>query len=185
MGDPFIGEIRYFAGNFAPRGWAFCNGQLLSIASNTALFSILGTTYGGDGRSTFALPDARGRVMLGTGTGPGLSPSQLGQKSGVESNALTTSNLPSHTHEVDATATMHATRRDARGDSPQGKVLADTIDGQLAYRAGKANIEMSDQAVTVDMTMSNEGGSQPANNVGPSITVNCIIALQGIFPSRS
>src|SRR5687767_4659649 len=109
MAEPFIAQITLFAGNFAPRGWAFCQGQILSIAQNTALFSLLGTTYGGDGQTTFALPDLRGRVPVGTGQGPGLSPYQAGQKSGVENTTLLSTQMPAHVHTANTTVTPAST----------------------------------------------------------------------------
>ena len=183
--EPFLGEIRFFGGNFAPRGWALWQGQLLPIAQNQALFSILGTIYGGDGRTTFALPDARGRALVHAGQGPGLSDRRLGSKFGSETTTLTSANMPNHTHTVVADATMHANRGDARSDTPLNKVMAKTPDGQLLYRAGATNITMSSQSVTVDATALPTGGSQSFTNVQPSVATNCIIALQGIFPSRS
>ena len=121
MSDPFIAEIIMFGGNFAPRGWAFCDGQLLSISSNSALFSILGTTYGGDGRTTFGLPDLRGRVAMHPGSGPGLTQRRLGEKSGMETVTLTTNQIPSHNHTATATASGTGTGTsygtDTQGDS--------------------------------------------------------------------
>ena len=159
--DPLLGMIVLFAGNFAPRGWAFCNGQLLSIAQNTALFSILGTTYGGDGRTTFALPDLRGRVPLhaGASTGPGLSHRELGERGGSESVALTGAQLPPHQHTLQAAP-------EANGD-PAGGILAAATD------------EKRGQTVT-----GVAGGGQPHDNMQPYLGLNYIIALQGIFPSR-
>jgi microcystin-dependent protein len=170
--DPFIGEIILFAGNFAPRGWAFCEGQLLSIASNSALFSILGTTYGGDGRTTFALPDLRGRVPLGPGTGPGLSTRALGQRSGQENVTLTTGQLPSHTH----TANAHA--GNGSSDNPTGLLPAQNPAGIPEYAAG-ANAALAANAI------GNTGSSQAHNNMQPFLGLNYIIALVGTFPSRN
>ena len=173
--DPFIAEIVMFGGNFAPRGWAFCDGQLLPIAQNTALFSILGTTYGGDGRTTFALPDLRGRVAMHAGgsTGPGLSSRPLGQKGGVETVTLTVQQMPNHTHQLMGTA--------ERGDStsPAGSTLADDP-REDQYKSGSpALVGMSAGAV------GSTGGSQPHTNVQPFTCVNFIIALVGVFPSRN
>lgn len=161
MATPFIGQITLFAGNFAPRGWAFCQGQLLSIAQNTALFSILGTTYGGDGQTTFALPDLRGRVPLQQGQGPGLQSYVLGQKAGTETVTLTVNEMPAHNHSITVTAVP-----------PGGTIPA--VDGQLTPTPLNA-FEAS------GMT----GGSQPHNNLQPYLALNYIIALQGIFPSRN
>lgn len=169
--EPFIGEVQWFAGNFAPRGWAFCDGQLLAISSNTALFSILGTTYGGDGRTTFALPDVRGRVIIGEGRGPGLSDHRLGAKGGAENETLNTSQMPAHTH------TLRASGGEATDAAPAGKVLAST--GRTRLYAGAANADMDASAIT------NTGGSQSHNNMQPYNTLSCIIALDGIYPSRS
>jgi microcystin-dependent protein len=169
--EPFIGEVRWFAGNFTPRGWASCDGQLLSIASNTALFSILGTTYGGDGRSTFGLPDLRGRGMVHFGNGPGLTPHPLGQKAGTETETLQVNQLPVHTH------TQRAER--TRGDSvlPDDRVVSRV--GRLRIYDNTSDVDMGNSAITAS------GGGQPHNNTQPSIALNCIIALQGIFPSRN
>lgn len=169
--EPFIGEISWFAGNFAPRGWAFCDGQLLPISSNTALFSLLGTTYGGDGKTTFALPDMRGRVAIHRGQGPGLSNRSLGEKSGDESTTLTVNQMPAHTH------ALHASNSAATSASPSGAVPANT---------GRAN--NYDSAVNTDMNPSSiaaTGGGQAHNNMQPYNTLSCIIALQGLYPSRN
>lgn len=169
--DPFIGEIDWFAGNFAPRGWAFCHGQILSIVSNTALFSLLGTTYGGDGRTTFALPDVRGRVLIHAGTGPGLTPRRLGEKAGVENVSLNANEMPSHTH------TLRASSGAATDATPAGNVLAST--GRTRLYADSANVNMDASAIAAS------GGSGPHTNIQPFTTLNCIIALQGTFPSRN
>ncbi|MCX4248096.1 phage tail protein [Paraliomyxa miuraensis] len=169
--EPFIGQIIMFAGNFAPRGWALCDGQLLPISQNQALFSILGTTYGGDGRTTFALPDLRGRASLHAGSGPGLTPRSLGQKSGEETVTLTVNQMPSHGHVVNAADTMANVR------SPSNAVLAQEATG--AYQNGRTDVTMNPAMI------GNSGGSQPHDNMQPYLVVNYIIALEGIFPSRN
>jgi microcystin-dependent protein len=170
--QPFIGEVQWFAGNFAPRGWALCDGQLLPISSNTALFSILGTTYGGDGRTTFALPDVRGRVLIGTGQGPGLTNRPLGQKSGQENVTLTAQQIPAHSHPLTASSGA------ANATTPAGTVLASPGRTRI-YDSGGPNVSMS--TASIDPT----GGGQAHPNMQPSLVLNCIIALQGIFPSRN
>ena len=170
--QPFVGEIDWFAGNFPPRGWAFCDGQLLSISSNTALFSILGTTYGGDGRTTFALPDVRGRTLIHMGTGPGLSPRLLGQRSGTENETLTLAEMPAHTH------TLKASDGSATAKVPAGNVMASPGRTRL-YDSSDANVNMDESAITTT------GGSAPMNNMQPYNTLSCIIALTGIYPSRN
>jgi microcystin-dependent protein len=178
--EPFIGMIVMFGGNFAPRGWALCDGQLLQIAQNTALFSILGTTYGGDGRITFGLPDLRSRVPMHAGTGPGLSPRTLGQRGGQENVTLTAAELPSHNHLASGTQNV----LDGAGDSsnPAGRVPAQLV-RETAYSASSANAQLL--ADSVDVTVQNAGGSQPHDNMPPYQVINFIIALEGIFPSRS
>ena len=174
MASPFIAEIIMFGGNFAPRGWAFCDGQLLPISSHSALFSILGTTYGGDGRTTFALPDLRGRVPMHPGRGPGLSDRRLGEKGGSETNTLATSQLPSHTHAL-------------LGNAVAGN--ANTIaDNSLSNDAGTSSATYSDSVPTTAMkpeSIGNTGDGSPVNNLQPYLCVNFIIALTGVFPSRS
>jgi microcystin-dependent protein len=174
MSEPFIAEIRMFGGNFAPRGWAFCNGQLLSIAQNTALFSILGTTYGGDGRTTFGLPDLRSRVPMHWGQGPGLSNRVLGEQGGVEAVALTAQQMPAHTHAANASSGKGNT------NSPIGKVWSKDAGVQSATYTGNA----PDGAMAAN-AIGNAGGSQPHENVPPFLAVSFIIALQGIYPSRN
>ncbi|MDA8018203.1 MAG: tail fiber protein [Thermoanaerobaculia bacterium] len=171
MSEPFVGEIRMFAGNFAPRGWAFCDGQLLAVSQNDALFSLLGTIYGGDGRTTFGLPDVRGRIPLHQGTGPGLSPRRLGSKGGAENETLTTNQLASHTHD------WNANTAPATGAAPQGKVVAQTAPVRLYNPTNQG----TDLAST---TIANTGGSQPHTNLMPTLCINFIIALVGIYPSR-
>lgn len=175
-GEPFIGEMRWFAGNFPPRNWAFCDGQLLPISGHEALFSLLGTTYGGDGRTSFALPDMRGRFPLHAGRGPGLSNRSLGAKGGAENQTLTTSQLPSHSHTVNATT--------ARGNqsSPTNNMLArqrrdrvyDSVSGN-----NPADVQMASDAVGTN------GGGLAHNNRSPYIGISCIIALNGLFPPRN
>ncbi|MCW5958515.1 MAG: phage tail protein [Pyrinomonadaceae bacterium] len=176
MATPFLGEIVMFGGNFAPRSWAFCSGQLLPIAQNTALFSILGTTYGGNGQTTFALPDLRGRVPMHPGSGPGLSPRSLGEQGGVENVTLITSQIPSHNHT--ATTTANANSGPASDTVPTGNFLAEGNNYNSAF-----NTQMNNGAVQV--TIGNSGGSQPHSNIQPFTCINFIIALQGIFPSRN
>jgi microcystin-dependent protein len=166
--DPILGQIIIFAGNFAPRGWALCDGQLLPISQNTALFSLLGTTYGGDGRTTFALPDLRGRVPIHAGQGPGLSNYALGARGGSESTTLTTNNLPAHSHPLLATSTGQA------DDSPAGNVLAQAD----IYAAGPTN-------VTLGTSVGPVGENQPLPNLQPYTCINAIIALEGVYPSRN
>ena len=187
-GNPFIGEIIMFGGNFAPRGWALCDGQLLPIASNSALFSILGTTYGGDGRTTFGLPDLRGRVAIHAGQGGGLSDYRLGERGGAENVTLTAANLPSHSHTATATSTATAYGVDDSGnkETPGSHTWArrtrdrDYSDSApaVAMKAGSVEVETT---VTVDST----GGNTAFSIIQPYNTVNYIIALVGTFPSRS
>ncbi|MEA5448215.1 tail fiber protein [Leptolyngbya sp. CCNP1308] len=171
MSDPFIGEIRMFAGNFAPRGWAFCNGQLMPISQNTALFSLLGTTYGGDGRVTFALPDLRGRVPLHAGQGAGLSDYPLGSRGGVEQVALTTEQLPAHSH------ALLASDADSDQRTPANHILAMPEETPI-YSASNPTAAMANGAIAPT------GSSQPHENRPPYLAMNYIIALFGIFPSR-
>ena len=183
--DPFLAEIIMFGGNFAPRGWALCNGQLLSIAQNQALFSLLGTTYGGDGRTTFGLPDLRGRVPMHPGNGPGLTDRRLGQKGGTETNTLNVLQLPAHNHT--ATGKVRTGGDDSLADTSAGNLLASEArgggDALNIYNNGAAIGSMADNGVEV--TIGNTGGSQPVNNIQPFNTVNFIICTQGVFPSRS
>lgn len=170
--DPFIGEVKLFAGNFAPRGWAFCDGQLLPISQNTALFSILGTIYGGDGRTTFALPDLRGRVAIGPRHGAGLSDYREGQKGGMEHVTLTVSQMPSHNHSL--RADMNA----GNTNSPTNHILANTAAFDNEYSNASPNTDMNSNAI------GNNGGNQSHENRQPFLAINYIIAMQGIFPSR-
>ena len=176
MSEPFIAEIRIFAGNFAPRSWAFCNGQLLPIAQNTALFSLIGTTYGGDGRSTTALPNLKGRAAMHPGRGPGLTSRRLGQRGGVEMVSLTEAQMPSHTHTLRA----NSVGRGGGSRSPAGNSFSN-VQGGFAYVTG-SDTNLVDLS---SMALPNTGGSQPHNNMQPFIAMNYIIALQGLYPSRS
>ena len=172
MSDPFVGEIRMFAGNFAPRSWAFCDGQLLAVGSNDALFSLLGTMYGGDGRTTFGLPDLRGRVPLHAGSGPGLTPRTQGAKSGAEKITLTTNQLASHQH------TLRGSDAAATSTNPGGNYLA-RPDKSMYRMTGTPGPELDPS------TIGATGGSASHANIQPFLCVHFIIALVGIFPSRN
>lgn len=171
--EEMIGVIKMFAGNFAPRGWAFCDGQLMPINQNTALFSILGTTYGGDGRTTFALPDLRGRVSMHPGSGPGLTPHRLGEKGGSETNTLSINQMPSHGHSIPMPAPI------AKGDT-SADPESNASDGGFV----KASLAQT-QVQTFTLDADHVGGGEAVNNVQPYQCVNYIICLQGIYPSRS
>jgi microcystin-dependent protein len=174
--EPFIGQLMCVGFNFAPRGWVFCNGQLLSIAQNTALFSLLGTTYGGDGITTFAVPDLRGRAPIGMGSGPGLSTYQQGEMTGTETTTLLTTNMPVHNH------TIMANNGTGTTNSPEGAIAAGygtTLPPEGPYTTGSANTTMATNAVGPS------GGSQPFSILNPLIAMNWIIATEGIYPSRS
>ena len=182
MSSPFIGEILMFGGNFAPRSWAFCDGQLLSIAQNTALFSILGTTYGGDGRVTFGLPELRGRVAMHPGSGPGLTTRRLGEKGGTETVTLNTTQIPAHNHTASSTAKGVAPA--GNSNDAAGNFWADDAGvASATYNTGPSTTNMN--AGAVETTVANTGGGSSHPNVQPYQCVNYIIALQGIFPSRN
>ena len=172
MADPFVAEIRMFPFNFAPRGWAWCDGQLLSLSQNTALFSLLGTTYGGNGTSNFALPDLRGRAPMHPGQGPGLSLYDLGQPAGSETVTLLESQIPSHSHGT--------VGQDAVGNSndPTGRYPAKPFGGGAVYGSPAAEAMAPETAGTV-------GGGLPHNNLQPYLTTYFAIALQGVFPPRA
>lgn len=173
MSDPFIGEIRAFPFTFAPRGWALCNGQLLPLSQNTALFALLGTTYGGDGRSTFGLPNLQGSVAMGAGQGPGTSLHHLGETGGAESVALLASEVPTHTH------TVQVSSQEATSRTPStGAALATPPEGSLYGAAGSAET-MAPEA------LANTGGFAAHDNMQPYLVMHYCIALQGIFPGRS
>jgi microcystin-dependent protein len=169
--NPFLGEIQIFAGNFPPIGWAFCQGQLLPISQYSALFSILGTTYGGNGTTNFALPNLQGCIPIHTGQGPGLSDRVLGETSGVETVTLLASEMPQHTHQLNAIASA--------GDTtvPANNVLGENAGGVNNYKSS-ANNSMNAN------TVSTQGGGLPHNNMQPYLTLNFCIAFEGIFPSR-
>lgn len=176
-----IGEIRMFAGTFAPRTWAFCNNQLISIAQNTALFSILGTTYGGNGQTTFALPDFRGRVAVGTGTGPGLSNIQLGQMAGSPTVTLTIPNMPAHNHPVTGTINDTANNDNSGlGSDPTNRRLGAA--GNLFTSGNGDQVNMAPSTFNLQTAIA--GGSQPFSIMPPYLGMNYIICMFGIFPSR-
>lgn len=183
--EPFIGQIIMFGGNFAPRGWAFCEGQLLAVSQNTALFSILGTTYGGDGRTTFALPDLRGRTPIGPGTGPGLSTHRLGQRGGSQTNTLTLLNLPSHSHSAAGTVKAYFAPPIGGGETnnPTGANFSGPAGGTNVYSGSEANANMATNNVSV--TVGATGGGQSFSIMQPFECVYFIIALMGIYPSRN
>jgi microcystin-dependent protein len=182
--EPYLGQIMLVPYNFEPRGWAFCNGQLLSIAQYTALFSLLGTTYGGNGQTTFALPDLRGRVPVSSGQGPGLSDYTLGEMAGQESVTLTSSQMPMHTH---LAALNASTTLNEGSDTPNAQSVLgpsnDTAAGAEVkiYSNSSPNQPLASNSVTVQPA----GGSQPFDNRPPYLTMNYVIALEGIFPSRN
>jgi len=171
MSEPFIAEIRIFAGNFAPRGWAFCDGQLLPISQNTALFSLISTTYGGDGRTTTALPNMQGRAPMHPGRGPGLTSRRLGERIGVETVTLSEAQIPPHSHSVRA-------NDGAAGNEllPEGNFIADAL---FAPNPSGEAVAMSSQSIT------SSGKGQSHNNMQPFLVLNYIVALRGLYPSRS
>lgn len=175
MANPFLAEIRIFPFNFAPKGWAFCDGQLLPLSQNTALFSLLGTTYGGDGKSTFALPDMQGNTPMHPGQGPGLSLHDLGETGGTQTVTLLQTEIPSHSHVVNATTAASQADPTASvwanpGGRPAPNFFADS---------GGTSLLMNDTALSIT------GGSQPHNNMQPYLTLNFCIALQGVYPPRT
>lgn len=170
MAEPFVAEIRIFPFNFAPKGWAWCNGQLMPLSQNTALFSLLGTTYGGDGKSTFALPNLQGSAPMHPGQGPGLSLHDLGESGGSETVTLQQSEIPAHTHSMKAVSDDNGV-----SDSPQNSLPARA----KIYNTGPGNQMMASQALSA------AGGGLPHNNMMPYLTCYFNIALQGVFPPRS
>lgn len=174
MSEPFIAQIMMFGGNFAPRGWALCNGQILPIAQNTALFSLLGTTFGGNGQTTFALPDLRGRVPVHPGSGPGLTPRTLGEVSGSESVTLNTTQMPAHSHSLTCNTSS------ANQAAAVNNVLAEESNSATQIYSNSAPNGIMNPA-----SIGPSGGNQPHANMQPFVCVNFIIALEGIFPSRN
>jgi microcystin-dependent protein len=173
MADPFVAEIRIFPFNFAPRGWAWCNGQLLPLSQNTALFSLLGTPYGGDGKSNFALPALEGRAPMHPGQGPGLSLHDLGEASGSDTVSLLESEIPAHSHGLLSNAAA------ANRTNPAGNSIA-RVSGAAPYApAGATSAQLAPQALTP------AGGDLPHNNMQPYLTFSFCIALQGVFPPRT
>jgi microcystin-dependent protein len=172
MANPFVAEIRIFAGNFAPTGWATCDGQLLPISQNTALFSLVGTSFGGDGRSTFALPDMDGSAPMAAGNGIGLTPRVIGEQGGETTVTLLTSEIPLHNHSLQANNQRGTDR------TPQGEVLARSI-GMNLYAPSGTVVQMATQATVP------AGSSFPHNNLQPYLALTFIIAMQGVFPQRS
>lgn len=176
--DPLIGTIIMFAGNFAPRGWALCDGSVLAISANSALFSILGTTYGGNGTTTFALPDLRGRVPVGVGAGPGLPVTVLGELSGSPTTSLTVGNMPAHNH----AATLVAEGAPGNTANPTNALLSISVTGDQIYGPDTLASEVNMNAKAVQVQPA--GGNQPFNNMQPYLGINFIIATEGVFPSR-
>ena len=173
MADPFVAEIRIFPFNFAPKGWAFCDGQLLPLSQNTALFSLLGTTYGGNGKSNFALPNMQGNAPMHPGQGPGLSLHDLGETGGSQTVSLLESEIPAHSH------TMNASTQDGGDSHPQNNLLAQGIAiGQYIASNTGPFVNLNPNALPP------AGGDQPHNNMQPFLTLNFCIALQGVFPPR-
>jgi microcystin-dependent protein len=195
--EPLLALITMFGGNFAPRGWAFCQGQLFSIAQNTAVFSLLGTTFGGDGQTTFALPDLRGRVPVGTGTGPGVPNIDLGQISGSATVTLLITNMPSHVHTASGnglTVAQSASTAAATTSIPGSTLVPATLPviggGPSAtaikgYAPQDNSTTLAPGNVSGNLTTNIAGGSQPFSIMQPYLGMNYIIALEGIFPSRS
>lgn len=184
--DDYIGIIKIFAGSYAPRGWAFCNGQLLAIQTNPALFSILGTTYGGNGSTTFALPDLRSRVPVHAGQGNGLSNYTLGEQRGSENTTLLVTNMPAHTHPVTASMAVNNASADLKEATTGASIASPGIqvsrnfEGTLGFNTQTPNVQVSGLSVNVGVA----GGSQPVSIVQPSLGINYIICLEGPFPPR-
>lgn len=199
--DEYLGIIKLFAGTFAPQGWAFCDGSLLSIQSNTALFSLLGTQFGGDGRTTFALPDLRGRVAIGAGNGPGLSPRPQAQKAGAEAVTLAITQLPSHNHPSGAvtvtitnpgTVDVPVNNEDGEGNSTDPTKILSSGGAAGSFTTAVANAKYSGSGLSVKGTQATAtvaptgvtGGNQPVSIVQPFTAINYIICTQGMYPSR-
>jgi len=179
--DGFIGEIRLFAPNFAPQSWLICAGQLMAISQNQVLFSILGTTYGGNGFTTFALPDLRGKAPIGEGQGPGLSVYTLGQQTGVTAYSLTGSNLPAHNHTISGTISMRTTTAVADSETPGGNYFAN----DTSTKFDTQNDGTTMKPANVNLVAGNAGSGVPVNNMMPYIAMNYIICQSGVFPARN
>jgi microcystin-dependent protein len=179
--EPFIGQIQMVGFGFAPRSWTTCDGQLLTIAQNTALYSLLGTTFGGDGRNTFGLPDLRGRTALHVGHGPGVSPVNWGERGGAEQVNITTANMPSHNHT--ATSTLKGTNNAGNSATPEDNILASKGRTNIYLSATAPDVNMHGQSV--ETTVGNSGGGVPINVRNPYLGIYHVIALQGIYPSRN
>ncbi|MEP3837560.1 MAG: tail fiber protein [Algibacter sp.] len=179
--DPYLGQIKMFAGNFAPRGWAFCDGQLLAVSQNSALFSLIGTLYGGDGRTTFALPDLRGRVPVSAGTGPGLSDRREGSKFGTEQVTLTQNQIPSHNHLATSTVTIAVSTDNGTELNADAHVLANHTNAFNLEGTPEANLAGFSSTVLLGTT----GGNLSHNNIQPSLGIHYIIALVGVYPTRN
>jgi microcystin-dependent protein len=200
--DTFIGQIIMFAGNFAPRDWAFCDGELLPISQNQSLYSILGTTYGGDGRTTFGLPDFRGRVPIGQGQGNGLTTRRMGEQIGIEDVTLSTAQMPIHSHAAETTISGSSVTAKLKASSAEGTTNV-PLNNYLAKPSNiglqsinmydsSADIEMASDAIEIDLsavtantTSDDTGGNSAHNNIQPSLVMNYIICVNGIYPSRS
>ena len=200
--DTFIGQIIMFAGNFAPRDWAFCDGQLLQISQNQSLYSILGTTYGGDGRTTFGLPDFRGRVPIGQGQGNGLTSRIMGEQIGIEDITLSTAQMPIHSHAAETTISGSSVTAKLKASSAEGTTNV-PLNNYLAKPSNiglqsinmydsSADIEMASDAIEIDLsavtantTTDDTGGNSAHNNIQPSLVMNYIICVNGVYPSRS
>jgi microcystin-dependent protein len=174
--DPYLGDIRIFAGSFAPAGWVLCDGRLLAISENDALYAIIGTTYGGDGVNTFGVPDLRGRLPVGKGNGPGLSPRVLGQQFGVESVTLITTQIPAHNHSFNASTAVPST-----SPSPAGTVFAHSDTDKIYVSSPASPAPETLNPATVQAA----GGAQPHNNIMSTTAINYIMCTAGIFPSRN
>ena len=179
-----IAEIRMFGGNFAPKYWAFCQSQVLSIAQNTALFSLLGTTYGGNGQTTFALPDLRGRIPIGAGQGGGLSNYSLGELSGSEDNTILNSNFPAHVHPLNGSITMRSTAAAGESDTPQGKYPA-TLTGTEMYATTNNGSSLGNMNTALTADPAGQASPTPVNNMQPVMGMYYIICMSGVYPARN
>ena len=190
--EDFIGTVQAFAFNFTPRGWLACNGQLLSIAQYQTLFSLLGTMYGGDGRTTFALPDLRGRSPLSQGAGPGLTDRKIGSHGGTETNFIQVSQLPPHNHVTDfngqgavATVNIPSVNDDGTSEETEGNILANSANSYAAPSAADTNLSPFNAALGGTAQSQNTGNGQAVNNMQPFLTLNYCICVEGIYPPRN